>query len=79
MRDTKKETFLALNMTMNFFNTFYVGVMIFNIFTRSRNDESYLTPTYNYIELVVFVLLILFYLHIFVMAFYSTHLLGFIL
>ena len=61
MRDTKKETFLALNMTMNFFNTFYVGVMIFNIFTRSRNDESYLTPTYNYIELGVFVLLILFY------------------
>ena len=61
MRDTKKETFLVLNMTLPFFNVFYLFVMIFNFFTRSRNDESYLTPTYNYIELVVFVLLILFY------------------
>lgn len=61
MRDTKKETFLVLNMTLPFFNVFYLFVMIFNFFTRSRNDDSFLITTYNYIELVVFVLLILFY------------------
>ena len=61
MRDTKKETFLVLNMSMYFFNAFYLGVMIFNFITRYRNEESYLNNTFNYLELIVFMLLILFY------------------
>ncbi len=61
MRDTKKETFLSLNTTMDFFNAFYFCVMIFNFFTRNRSDESYLSTTNNNLELGVFMLLILFY------------------
>jgi hypothetical protein len=61
MRDTQKNTFLILNMTMNFFNVFYLFVMIFNFFTRNRNEQSFLNTTNNYIELGVFILLLLFY------------------
>ena len=61
IRDTKKETFLVLNMSMYFFNAFYLGVMLFNFFTRNRSDESFLNSTFNYLELTVFMLLILFY------------------
>jgi hypothetical protein len=61
MRDSQKESFLVLNMTMPFFNVFYLLVMIFNFFTRSRTDQSFLSATFNAIELIVFILLLLFY------------------
>ena len=61
MRNTKKDTFLVLDMTMYFFNMFYVCVMIFNFVARSRDSESFLNTSYNYIELAVFIMLILFY------------------
>jgi hypothetical protein len=35
--------------------------MIFNFFTRSRTDQSFLSATFNAIELIVFILLLLFY------------------
>ena len=61
MRDSQKESFLVLNMTMPFFNVFYLLVMIFNFFARSRTDQSFLSATFNAIELIVFILLLLFY------------------
>ncbi|SDT86682.1 hypothetical protein SAMN04487762_0065 [Polaribacter sp. Hel1_33_78] len=61
MRNTKKDTFLVLNMTMYFFNGFYLSVMIFNFMTRNRNEESFLNPSYNAIELILFMTLLLFY------------------
>jgi hypothetical protein len=61
MRDDKKETFLVLNMTMHFFNSFYLMFIIFGFITRKRVEESFLNETYNYIQIAVFVLLLLFY------------------
>lgn len=61
IRDTKKETFLVLNMTMRFFNVFYLFVMIFNFFTNGRNEESYSNNTLNTIEVICFIVLLLFY------------------
>jgi hypothetical protein len=48
-------------MTMYFFNGFYLSVMIFNFMTRNRNEESFLNPSYNAIELILFMTLLLFY------------------
>jgi len=61
MRNSKKDTFLVLNMTLNFFNLFYFFVMMFDMLSRRRGAESDLNTTYNNIELVVFVMLLLFY------------------
>ena len=61
MRNTKKDTFLVLNMTMYFFNGFYLSVMIFNFMTRNRNEESFLNPSYDAIEFILFMTLLLFY------------------
>jgi hypothetical protein len=61
IRDTKKESFLVLNMTMHFFNVFYLFVAIFNFFSGIGGSESLLNGTHNSIQLGVFALLLLFY------------------
>jgi hypothetical protein len=61
MRNSKKDTFLVLNMTLYFFNIFYVCVLIFNVASDAKNVTYFLIFTTNFIKLVVFVLLLLFY------------------
>lgn len=60
IRNSQKVSFLALDITMNFFNTFYVGVMIFNFFVRF-DKESFLNQFYIHTLLLAFFLLVLFY------------------
>lgn len=61
MRNSKKDTFLVLNMTLYFFNIFYVCVMIFNFASGVKNETYFLTFSTSFIKLVVFVFLLLFY------------------
>ncbi|QTD36512.1 hypothetical protein JL193_10165 [Polaribacter batillariae] len=61
MRDTNKHTFLVLSLTMHFFNVFYLMVLIFNLFTRNRNNDDFLNNTSNYTQIGIFVVLLLFY------------------
>lgn len=61
MRNSKKDTFLVLNMTLYFFNIFYVCVMIFNFASGVKNEIYFLIFSTSFIKLVVFVFLLLFY------------------
>ena len=61
MRNSKKDTFLVLNMTLYFFNIFYVCVMIFNVASGVKNEIYFLIFSTSFIKLVVFVFLLLFY------------------
>ncbi len=61
MRNSKKDTFLVLNMTLYFFNIFYVCVMIFNFASGVKNETYFLIFSTSFIKLVVFVFLLLFY------------------
>lgn len=60
IRNSKKDNFLSLDITMSFFNSFYVGVMIFNFLVRFEK-EAFLNQWYIYMLLIAFFLLILFY------------------
>ena len=61
MRNSKKDTFLVLNITLYFFNIFYVCVMIFNFASGVKNEIYFLIFSTSFIKLVVFVFLLLFY------------------
>ena len=61
MRNSKKDTFLVLNMTLYFFNIFYVCVMIFNFASGVKNEIYFLIFSISFSKLVVFVFLLLFY------------------
>ena len=61
MRNSKKDTFLVLNMTLYFFNIFYICVMIFNFASGVKNEIYFLIFSTSFIKLVVFVFLLLFY------------------
>ena len=61
MRNSKKDTFLVLNMTLYFFNVFYACVLIFNFVADATNETYFLSFTTNTIKLAIFVLLLLFY------------------
>ena len=61
MRNSKKDTFLVLNMTLYFFNIFYVCVMIFNFASGVKNEIYFLIFSTSFVKLVVFVFLLLFY------------------
>jgi hypothetical protein len=60
IRNSKKDNFLSLDITMSFFNSFYVGVMIFNFLVRFEK-KAFLNLWYIYMLLIAFFLLILFY------------------
>ena len=57
----KKEYFLTLDKNISFLQTFNFGVILFSTFTQFRLSGSFLNTTHNNIQLVVFVLFILFY------------------
>ncbi|WP_445748154.1 hypothetical protein [Polaribacter sp.] len=60
IRNSKKVHFLTLDITMNFFNSFYVCVMIFNFFANFDKD-TYLNQFFIHTLLFAFFLLVLFY------------------
>ncbi len=60
IRNSKKVSFLALDITLNFYNTFYVCVMIFNFFV-GFDKEFFLNPVFIHTLLIAFFLLVLFY------------------
>ncbi|ARV06979.1 hypothetical protein BTO04_09900 [Polaribacter sp. SA4-10] len=57
----KKELFLALDMNNNLVIIINNAIIYFNTITIFRNEESFLNPIYNNIQLVIFVLALLFY------------------
>jgi len=59
IRDTKKNKFLMLDMTMHFFNVFYVLVMLFNFFASKKFIFS--SDFISNLFLLFFVLLLFFY------------------
>jgi hypothetical protein len=57
----KKELFLALDMNNNLVQTINNTVISFNTITIFRNEESFLNPIHNNIQLIIFVLVFFFY------------------
>jgi hypothetical protein len=57
----KKELFLALDMNNNLVQIINNAVICFNTITIFRNEESFLNPTHNNIQLIIFVLAFFFY------------------
>ena len=60
-KKNNKESFLILNKSNVFLQVLNFIFICFNSITNFRTDESFLNPIYNNIQLVVFVLLLLFY------------------
>ena len=60
-KKSKKVPFLILNNTTLFLQLSNGLMIIFSNITNFRTEESFLNATYNYIQLAIFVLLILFY------------------
>ena len=56
-----KERFLVLNKTSNFLQIVNFIFISFNSITNFRNEESFLSPTHNSIQLAIFVLFLMFY------------------
>ena len=57
----KKETFLKLDMNVNFLQTFNFLIILFNSITSFRTEESFLNSTYNTIQLIIFAAILLFF------------------
>jgi hypothetical protein len=57
----KKTKFLILNNTTMFLQLFNGFMILFSNITSFRTEDSFNNPIYNYIQLAVFVLLLLFY------------------
>jgi hypothetical protein len=57
----KKELFLALDMNNNLVQIINNAVIYFNTITIFRNEESFLNPIHNNIQLIIFVLAFFFY------------------
>ena len=60
-KNNKKTSFLILNKTSIFFQSFYLLIILFSNFTTLRTEESFSNSTYNYIHLGIFVMFLLFY------------------
>lgn len=60
-KKNNKESFLILNKSNVFLQVLNFIFICFNSITNFRTDESFLNPIHNNIQLVVFVLLLLFY------------------
>lgn len=58
---SKKPRFLILNKTNNFIQLFNILMILFLNITNLRTEESFYNSTFNYIQLAIFVLLMLFY------------------
>ena len=56
-----KIPFLILKRTRSNFQLFYISMVLFSNITTLRTEESFNNSTYNYIQLGIFVLIILFY------------------
>jgi len=57
----KITSFLILDRTRFYFNLFNLTMLTFSNITTIRSEKSFSNPIYNYIELGIFVLILLFY------------------
>lgn len=60
-KKNKKTRFLILNKTNNFIQLFNVLMLLFLNITNFRTEDSFNNPAYNYIQIGVFVIMMLFY------------------